>query len=110
MAGQTVFVVDESMPEQIRQLGAKIDQLSKELEKHRKEAGKGEAYEYGFMRLPQILEIIPVSKPTWWRWVSEGIAPKGVKLSKSITVWRVEDVRAFAEKVAAEGLEGVQDV
>jgi hypothetical protein len=33
-----------------------------------------------------------------------------VKLSKSITVWRVEDVRAFAEKVAAEGLEGVQDV
>lgn len=98
------------MPEQIRQLGAKIEQLSRELEKHRREASKGESYEYGFMRLPQILEIIPVSKPTWWRWVSEGIALKGVKLSKSITVWRVEDVRAFAEKVAAEGLEGVRDV
>ncbi len=110
MAGQTVFVVDESMPEQIRQLGAKIEQLSRELEKHRREASKGEAYEYGFMRLPQILKIFQVSKPTWWRWVSEGIAPKGVKLSKSITVWRVEDVRAFAEKVAVEGLEGVRDV
>jgi len=57
------------------------------------------------MRLPQILKIIPVSKPTWWRWVSEGIAPKGVKLSKSVTVWRVEDIRAFAEKMAASSRE-----
>ena len=59
--------------------------------------------ETGFLRLRQIVgdktqgtpPIIPVSKSTWWAGVASGRFPKPVKLSPGITVWRVEDIRAF---------------
>ncbi|PJB73046.1 MAG: transcriptional regulator [Alphaproteobacteria bacterium CG_4_9_14_3_um_filter_47_13] len=49
--------------------------------------------ETGFMRLPEILKIFPVSKSTWWAGVKEGRYPKPVKLGPKITAWRVEDIR-----------------
>jgi prophage regulatory protein len=49
----------------------------------------------GFVRLPQVLSVIPVSRSTWWAWVKEGKAPLGKKLSPRITAWRVEDIRAL---------------
>jgi len=49
--------------------------------------------ETGFLRLPQILEIIPVGKSSWWAGVSAGRYPKPVKLSPRCTAWRVEDIR-----------------
>ncbi len=56
----------------------------------------------GFLRLPQVLSIIPVSRSTWWKWVSEGLAPKPLKLGSNITVWRAEDIAAFLAQ-AGEG-------
>lgn len=47
----------------------------------------------GFIRLSTILQIIPVSKSTWWAGVKTGRYPKSVKLGERITAWRVEDVR-----------------
>lgn len=55
--------------------------------------------ETGFMRLSTILEIIPVSKSTWWTGVKTGQFPKAYKLSERITVWRAEDIRALIENV-----------
>lgn len=49
----------------------------------------------GFVRLPQVLALIPVSRSTWWAWVASGKAPKGTKLSPRITAWRVDDIRAL---------------
>ncbi|MCD8547482.1 MAG: AlpA family phage regulatory protein [Aeromonadaceae bacterium] len=57
------------------------------------------------MRLSQILPnpkaghrgIVPVSTATLWRWVSSGKFPKPVKLSERVTVWRVEDIRAWMD-------------
>ncbi len=46
----------------------------------------------GFMRLPQVLEVIPVSKSTWWAGIKTGRFPKPYRLSPGITVWRREDV------------------
>ena len=54
--------------------------------------------ETGFMRLPAVLAIIPVSKTTWWVGVKSGRYPKAVKLGQRITAWRVEDIRALIEK------------
>ncbi|MEZ5918613.1 MAG: AlpA family phage regulatory protein [Alphaproteobacteria bacterium] len=54
--------------------------------------------ETGFLRLPEILKLFPVSKSTWWAGVKDGRFPKGVKLSEKITAWRVEDIRALIEK------------
>lgn len=47
----------------------------------------------GFIRLPQVLELIPVSKSTWWSGIQAGRYPKGCKLSPRTTAWRVEDIR-----------------
>lgn len=47
----------------------------------------------GFMRLPQVLQVIPVGKSTWWAGIQSGRFPQGVKLSPRTTAWRVEDIR-----------------
>ena len=41
----------------------------------------------GFLRLPQVLEIIPVSKSTWWQGCKDGRFPKPVKLGPKTTAW-----------------------
>ena len=51
--------------------------------------------------IPPIEPIIPVSKSTWWAWVAAGKAPKPVKLGPNTTAWRIEDIRAFIENIAA---------
>lgn len=47
----------------------------------------------GFVRLPTVLAVFPVSKSTWWAGVKEGIFPQPVKLTQRTTAWRVEDIR-----------------
>ncbi len=51
----------------------------------------------GFMRLSQILELIPVGKSTWWAGVKDGRFPKPIKLSERITVWRIEDIHKLIQ-------------
>lgn len=51
----------------------------------------------GFLRLPQILQLIPVSKSIWWDGVKSGRFPKPVKLGANITAWRVESIRKLIE-------------
>jgi len=60
--------------------------------------------EAGFVRLPQILEVFPVSSSTWWAGVRSGRFPAGVKLSANTTAWRVEDIRALIEKAESGAL------
>lgn len=56
--------------------------------------------ETGFLRLPQILELYPVGKSTWWAGVKNGKYPPTVHLSPRISAWRVEDIKALIEDVA----------
>lgn len=55
--------------------------------------------ETGFIRLPAVLQHIPVGKSTWWAGVKSGRYPKPIKLGERITAWRVEDIRALIEEV-----------
>ncbi len=55
----------------------------------------------GFIRLPQVLNTIPVSKSTWWAGIKLGKYPAGIKLSERVTAWRVEDIRALINKFAS---------
>ena len=57
----------------------------------------------GFLRVPQILKLIPIGRSTWWRWVAEGKAPKGIKLGAKTTAWKAEDIHALIEELAKEG-------
>lgn len=53
----------------------------------------------GFLRLPEILKFIPISPATWWNWVRDGRAPKGIKLGPRCTAWRAEDIRELIKQL-----------
>ena len=57
--------------------------------------------ETGFLRLPAVLRLYPVSRSSWWAGVKTGRYPKPVKLGTRTTAWRVEDIRALIENKAA---------
>lgn len=54
--------------------------------------------ETGFLRLPEILKMVPVSASSWWRGVREGRYPAAIKLGVRTTVWRAEDIRALIKE------------
>jgi predicted DNA-binding transcriptional regulator AlpA len=49
----------------------------------------------GFVRLAQVLEVIPVCKSSWWNGVKSGRYPKPVKISARCVAWRAEDIHAL---------------
>lgn len=51
--------------------------------------------ETGFVRLPIILSVFPVSRSAFWAGVKSGKYPQPVKLSERTTAWKVEDIRAL---------------
>jgi predicted DNA-binding transcriptional regulator AlpA len=52
----------------------------------------------GFLRQPQVLSFVPISKSTLWRRVHARTFPEPVKLSERVTVWRAEDIRRWIEQ------------
>lgn len=48
----------------------------------------------GFVRLPQILAVIPIGKSSWWAGVRTGKypAPAPAGIFGRVTVWRAEDI------------------
>lgn len=56
----------------------------------------------GFVRLPQILAVIPISKSQFWLGVKNGRFPRPIKLGAKTTAWRVEDIRALIVRLSQE--------
>lgn len=56
----------------------------------------------GFVRLPQVLAVIPVSKSSWWEGVKAGKYPQPIKLGPNTTAWKVSDIRALIEQLEGE--------
>ena len=52
-----------------------------------------------FLRLPQVLAIIPISKSVWWEGCKTGRFPKPVKLGPRTTAWRAEDITALVKRL-----------
>lgn len=44
------------------------------------------------LRLPQVLQRVPVSRASWWNGVRAGRYPAAVKLSPRVTCWRKSDI------------------
>ena len=51
--------------------------------------------EASFLRLDQILKLIPIGRTTWWNGVKSGRFPKPVKLGTRITAWKTEDIKGL---------------
>lgn len=47
------------------------------------------------LRLRAVLEIIPVSKSSWWAGIRSGRFPKPMKLGPKTTAWLAEDIYAL---------------
>jgi prophage regulatory protein len=56
----------------------------------------------GFLRLPDVLTIIPVSKSTFWAGVKSGRYPKPVKIGMRCTAWRAVDIREFVQQTVSQ--------
>jgi predicted DNA-binding transcriptional regulator AlpA len=56
----------------------------------------------GFLRLPQVLAIIPISKSVWWEGCRTGRFPKPIKLGPRTTAWKTEDVAALVQRLGEE--------
>jgi len=48
-----------------------------------------------FLRIPQVLELIPIGRSTLWAKIKKGEFPKPEKLSAKIAVWRESDIQAY---------------
>ena len=46
------------------------------------------------MRIPQILEVMPISKSKFWLMVQKGEFPKPIKIGRS-SFWTIDQVQTF---------------
>ena len=49
------------------------------------------------LRLPQVAELLGVSKSTIWMYAREGKIPKATKLSPRVSVWKLSDIQKFID-------------
>ena len=53
----------------------------------------------GFLRLPQVLQLVPISKSAWWEGCKTGRFPKPVKLGPRTTAWKAEDIAVLVQEL-----------
>ncbi len=58
----------------------------------------------GFLRLKQVLILIPISRSSWWSGVAQGKYPRPIKLGQRVTVWRVSDIQKLIQKIEDENV------
>jgi len=49
------------------------------------------------LRLPKVSEMTGLGKSTIWRWIKNGKFPKQVKLSNTISVWKLSEVQTWID-------------
>ena len=52
---------------------------------------------FGFVKLPQILAVVPVCRSTFLQRVQDGVYPRPYKLGPRAVAWKVEDIRAIMQ-------------
>jgi predicted DNA-binding transcriptional regulator AlpA len=56
----------------------------------------------GFLRLRQVLALVPICKSAWWEGCKTGRFPKPVKLGPRTTAWRAEDIAALVKNLGGQ--------
>ncbi|GAA4457889.1 helix-turn-helix transcriptional regulator [Rurimicrobium arvi] len=55
-----------------------------------------------FLRLPDVLRRIKISKSTFYRYIKQGAYPKPVFISPGAKGWKVQELEACFEKLNSE--------
>ena len=58
---------------------------------------------FGFYRLPAVLQKIPVSRSAWWAGIKAGRYPEGVKIAPRTTAWSQLDIEQLCARLEKEG-------
>ena len=58
-----------------------------------------------FLRLPQVLAIIPISKSAWWQGCKDGRFPNPIKLGPRTSAWRSSDIAALVEQLSLQSIQ-----
>lgn len=53
------------------------------------------------LRLKEVLQLIPVSRSSWYRGISCGQYPKPLKLSKRTVAWSRRDILSLISELSA---------
>ena len=56
----------------------------------------------GYIRLPQVLKIIPISKSGWWAGIATGKYPKPTKLGPNTSAWNVKSIRKLIRDLESQ--------
>ncbi|MBU3545742.1 AlpA family transcriptional regulator [Polynucleobacter sp. MWH-Jannik1A5] len=57
--------------------------------------------EVTLLRIPQILEVMPISKSKFWLMVQKGEFPKPIKIGRS-SFWTIDQVQGFIRERTRE--------
>ena len=57
---------------------------------------------YHFLKLQEVLRLIPVSRTTWYDGVKKGIYPKGYSLGGHRVAWRSCDIDDLIRRLGGE--------
>ncbi|MES2717825.1 MAG: AlpA family phage regulatory protein [Pseudomonadota bacterium] len=57
----------------------------------------------GFLRLEDVLTLIPVSRATWYAGVKDGDYPASVQIGKRAVAWRTQDIKALIDRLSGAG-------
>jgi prophage regulatory protein len=53
------------------------------------------------IRLPEVLQLYPVSRSSWYLGIKTGKYPKPVKLGERSSAWRESDIKRLIDDVGA---------
>lgn len=53
-----------------------------------------------FLRLPEVLALIPVSRATWYEGIKSGRFPMQVKLGARASAWRRSDIERLIDNLS----------
>jgi len=54
----------------------------------------------GFLRLPDVLCRVPVSRSAWWAGIQAGRFPAGLRLSERTTAWSISAIDELCDLLA----------
>ncbi|MDQ7058297.1 MAG: AlpA family phage regulatory protein [Ghiorsea sp.] len=56
---------------------------------------------HGFLRLNQVLQLIPISKTSWYEGIKAKKYPAPLKIGKRTSVWRAGDIHQLIEELGS---------